>query len=203
MKEQKCKISTKTALSYALLLITLCVLLVGTITFARYSWEFMQASYQFLPQSQLALTVYDGHITQETGALKPASTVWERVGDQAVLQFGVANGKPEEFAREDRGFAIRLAAGLSIEDPAALTVSLSYIDESGETVTLTGVPETIVEGSIQQAVFGDGWVYRFFENGEELRFSLKGNAFQYENFTVTVTGSVPATLLDLQITQLQ
>lgn len=203
MDRKTTKISTKTALSCALLLITLCVLLVGTVTFARYQWEFMQASYQFIPQSQRSLAVYDGHITQDTSNLTQATGVWEHTGNGATLRFGVANGKPEEFAEEDRVFAIRIAAGLAIKDPGALTVSLSCTDENGSTVTITGVPSPIVDGSLQQTAFGDGWVYRFFEDGKELQFSLTGNAFSYENFTVTVTGEVPATLLDLQVTQLQ
>ena len=62
MEKRKPNFSTKTALCCALLLLTLCVLLVGTITFARYSWEFAQASYQFVPATQRAITVYDKHI---------------------------------------------------------------------------------------------------------------------------------------------
>lgn len=206
MDEKKRNFSIKTALCCALLLITLCVLLVGTITFARYQWEFAQASYQFVPESRRAVTLYSGHLTQqlvESGHLSQSSGMWEQTGDSATLQFSVANGTPAEFAKEDRYFAISIAAGLAIESADALTVFLSYQDENGRTVQILGTPEKIAEGSMQQTAFGDGWVYRFSENGEELRFLLKGNAFFYENFTVTVTGDVPAALLDLQVTQLK
>lgn len=205
MDKTKRNFSTKTALCCALLLITLCVLLVGTITFARYQWEFAQASYQFVPESQRIITIYDGYLTKDridSGRLSPVSGAWERTGNGAVVTFGVANGTLAEFALEERTFAIRIAAGLAIEEADALTVSLSYTDENGSTVTVTGTPEKIVEGSMQQATFGDGWVYRFFEGEEELCFTLKGNEFSYQNFTVTVTGSVSTTLLDLQVTQL-
>lgn len=205
MDRTKRNFSTETALCCALLLITLCVLLVGTVTFARYQWEFAQASYQFVPESQRAVTIYDGHLTQEqidSGRLSPVSGVWEHTGNGAALTFGVANGTLAEFALAERTFAIRIAAGLAIGQADALTVSLTYTDENGSTVTVTGTPEKIPEGSMQQTAFGDGWVYRFFEGEEELCFTLEGNVFSYENFTVTVTGSVSTTLLDLQVTQL-
>ena len=205
MDKKRTNISIKTALTCALLMITLCALLVGIVTFARYQWEFAQASYQFVPESQRAIMLYNGHLTQElidSGSLQQTSGVWERTGDGGVIQVSVANGTPAEFAEEDRSVAISVAAGLAIEKADALTVSLSYTDENGSTVTVTGVPEKIPEGSMQQTAFGDGWVYRFFEGEDELRFLLKGKAFFYENFTVTVTGDVPAALLDLQVTQL-
>ena len=206
MEKKKRSISTKTALSCALLLITLCVLLVGTITFARYQWEFSQASYQFVPESRRAVTLYSGHLTEElvsSGKLSQTAGLWEQTGDVAAVQFSVANGTPTEFANEDRYFAISVAAGLAIESADALTVTLSYADENGSTVKITGKPVKIAEGSIQQTAFGSGWVYRFFDGEDELRFVLNGNAFFYENFTVTVAGDVPATLLDLQVTQLK
>ena len=94
MDRTKRNFSTKTALCCALLLIALCVLLVGTVTLARYQWEFAQVSYQFVPESQRAVTIYDGHLTQEqidSGRLSAASSVWEHTGNGAALTFGVAN----------------------------------------------------------------------------------------------------------------
>lgn len=205
MDERKPKFSTKTALCCALLLIALCVLTVGTATFARYAWEFAQTSYQFVPESRRAVSLYNGHLTGElveSGTLSPVSGMWEQTDSGAAIEFSVANGTPEEFAKEDSYFTVSISAGLAVEDPGALTVSISYPDENGRTVTVTATPERIAEGSMQQTAFGDGWVYRFLEGEDELRFLLKGNAFYYENFTVTVTGDVPATLLDLQVTQL-
>ena len=204
MDERKPKFSTKTALCCALMLITLCVLLVGTVTFARYVWDFSQSSYYFEPESRRAVSLYGGYLTKElvdSGKLPQATGLWEQTGSGAAVQFSVANGTPAEFAPEDRYFIVSVAAGLAIENPAALSISLSYTDENGQNATVTAVPEKIVAGSMQQTAFGDGWVYRFYEGGEELQFLLKGNAFFYENFTVTVTGDVPVTLLDLQVTQ--
>lgn len=205
MDEKKTKFSTKTALCCALLLITLCVLLVGTVTFARYAWEFAQTSYQFVPESRRAVSLYNGHLSKELidgGKLSQAGGIWEQTENGATIQFSIANGTPAEFTNEDCYVAVRISAGLAIEKPEALRVTISYPDENGHAVTVTATPEKIAEGSMQQTAFGDGWVYRFFEGDEELRFLLKGKEFSYENMTVTVTGDVPATLLDLQVTQL-
>lgn len=199
--------SAKIAMCLALLVILFCVILIGIRTLARYQWDFAQTSYLFAPASPETVSVYSGHLTQEridSGRLPAASGVWERTENGAVLQFSVANGNTHAYLQKDQMFAVCVAAGLAPEDPQQMTVTLSYIDEeSGNTVSIAGTPVAIAEGSLQHNSFGAGWVYRFYSNEEELSFALSGNTFNYQNFTVTVSGAVPATLLDLRIIELR
>lgn len=202
MEKFKRGFSTKAALCLALLL-TCAAAAVG-ITYARYQWEFVQASYYFTPASSSALTVYGAHLLDavlDSGSLPATSGAWESTDGGMALKFSVSNGKPGQYRQQEQSFVIRLAVGLTAEDPANLSVVLSYTDDQGDPVTVTAEPEPIVAGSFQHSAFGDGWVYCFHVEDEELRFALQGDAFNYQNFTVTVTGMVPATLLELQVTQ--
>lgn len=201
------KNSAKIAMCLALLVISSCVILIGMRTLARYQWDFTQTSYLFTPASPESVAVYNGHLTQELidgGRLPSASGIWERKENGATLEFSVANGSTLAFLQKEQLFTVCVAAGLVVEDPQQLTVTLTYADEeSGDAVSVTGTPVAITEGTLLHNSFGDGWVYRFYPDDNELSFALNGGAFSYRNFTVTVTGSVQATLLDLQITELR
>ena len=201
------KNSAKIAMCLALLVISSCVILIGMRTMARYQWELAQTSYLFAPAVPEAIVVYNGHLTQQIvdgGRLPSISGVWERKENGATLEFSVANGSTLAFLQKDQLFTVCVAAGLAVEDPQQLTVTLSYTDEeSGTAVSVTGTPVAITEGTLLHNSFGDGWIYRFYSEEEELSFALKGSAFSYQNFTITVTGSVPVTLLDLRITELR
>ena len=57
-----------------------------------------------------------------------------------------------------------------------------------------------MEGSKYDAVYGKGWVYRFYEeNGEEVQLTLEGGSLQYRNCTLTVIGAVESSLLSLEL----
>ena len=205
MEKQNRVFSTKSALCLALLLLLGCAVLFGGITYARYQWEFTQASYFFTPENRIALTVYGEHLSEQvvhSGNLPATSGAWKAAEGGAQLDFSVANGKPDAFWQEDQQFAIRLAVGLTAEQAENLTVTLSYTDDNGDPVTVVAEPTAIAAGSFLHSSFGDGWIYEFTTQQSQLRFDLQGSAFDYRNFTITVTGSVPATLLDLQVTQM-
>lgn len=205
MEKLKRVFSTKAALCLALSLLLICAAAAVAVTYARYQWEFMQASYFFTPENRAVLTVYDAHLSDavlDSGSLPATSGTWEPTDSGMELNFSVANGKPDTFWQKDQEFVIRLAVGLTVQDPSNLAVVLSYTDEDGNPVTVTAEPEPIAAGSFRHSAFGDGWVYRLLVEDEELRFALQGSAFDYRNFTVTVTGTFPATLLDLQVTQI-
>lgn len=204
MEKLKRVFSTKATLCLALSLLLTCAAAAVGVTYARYQWEFTQASYFFTPENRAALTVYGAHLSDavlDTGSLPATSGTWEPMDGGMEMDFSVANGKPDAFLHQDQQFVIRLAVGLTAGDVANLSVALSYTDGDGNPATVTAKPSPIPAGSFQHSAFGDGWVYRFHVEDEELRFALRGDAFDYWHFTVTVTGTVPATLLDLQVTQ--
>ena len=205
MEKLKSVFRTKAALCLALCLFLVAVAIIGGATYARYQWEFKQASYFFSSANNPGLTVYGAALTQQTldsGTLPDTKAVWKQTGDGAALTFSVTNGKPDAFFQQEQVCGIRLSAGLTVEDPTALTVILSYTDEKGNPVSVVGEPVAIAAGSFQHSAFGDGWTYKFCSKGTELRFTLSGDAFDYRNFTIHVTGEVPATLLELQVTQI-
>lgn len=204
MEKLKCVFSTKAPLWLALLLLLTCAAAAVGITYARYQWEFTQASYFFTPENRAELTVYGAHLSDavlDSDSLPATSGTWEPVDGGMELSFSVANGAPDAFWQQDQEFVIRLVMGLTVQDPSNLEMVFSYMDENDNPVTVTADPEPITAGSFQHSAFGDGWVYRLRVEEEELRFALRGDAFDYRNFTLTVTGAVPATLLDLQVTQ--
>lgn len=204
MEKFKRVFSTKAALCLALSLLLVCAVAAVGITYARYQWEFAQASYYFTPENSTALTVYGAHLSDDlisSGNLPATSGAWEQTENGAQLNFSVSNGTPEEHWQQDQTFVIRLAAGLTADNPDHLSVVLSYTDEQGDPVTVAAEPASIASGSFQHSAFGDGWSYSFRDGEVQLRFSLSGDTFSYRNFTVTVTGTVPATLLELQVTQ--
>lgn len=204
MEKFKRVFSTKAALCLALSLLLVCAVAAVGITYARYQWEFAQASYFFTPENSSGLTMYGAHLSDElvsSGNLPATSGAWEQTEDGARLNFSVSNGTPAEYRKQEQTFVISLAVGLTAENAENLSVVLSYTDEQGDPVSVTAEPTPITEGSFRHSAFGDGWVYSFPDGEAQLRFSLAGDAFDYRNFTVTVTGTVPATLLDLQVTQ--
>jgi len=204
MEKLKRVFSTKSALCLALSLLLVCAVAAVGITYARYQWEFAQASYFFAPENSSGLTVYGAHLSDDlvsSGNLPATSGTWEQTEKGARLRFSVSNGTPEEYRQQEQTFVIRLAVGLTAENAENLSVVLSYTDDQGDPVSVTAEPIPITAGSFLHSAFGDGWVYSFRDGEAQLRFSLGGEAFDYRNFTVTVTGAVPATLLDLQVTQ--
>lgn len=204
MEKRNRVLGTKGALCLALPLLLVCAVLTGGITYARYQWEFTQASYFFTPENRIALTVYGDHLSEQTvnaGAFPATSGTWTSIDGGAQMTFSVTNGKPSAFWQQDQEFVIRLAVGLTAGDAGNLSAVLSYTDEGGQPVSVTAEPFQIAAGSFLHSSFGDGWVYEFPAAEEQLRFALQGSNFDYRNFTLTVRGDIPATMLDLQVTQ--
>lgn len=204
MEKLKRVFRSKKAICLALALLLIGAVLAGGVTYARYQWEFQQASYFFTPENTAAAVVYDGHITDDMvhrGILPGTVETWSLTSSGGAFQFSVANGDGNTAAQQDRHFVICIAAGLTVEDPENLAVVLTYTDEGGNAVSVTGEAAAIEEGTFQYDAFGDGWIYRFYTDQNELRFDLTGGSFDYRNFTVTVIGKVSPTLLELQVTQ--
>ena len=123
----------------------------------------------------------------------------------AQLRFAVSNGLSEaQYTGRDQRISLQLVAPLTVEDPLGLTVVLTGPDllEPEKQTHYVAVPEQIEEGSFLYKAYGDGWVYRFYEEDEitQVAFPLAGDGLVYTNFAISVKGTVPASLLSLEIT---
>ena len=123
----------------------------------------------------------------------------------AQLRFSVSNGlTDEQYTQRDQLISLQLVAPLTVEDPTKLTVVLSGPDllEPEKEVQYLAVPEAIEEGSFLYETYGYGWVYRFYEEDEvtQAAFPLSGDGLEYTNFAISIKGTIPLSLLSLEIT---
>ena len=189
----------------AVLCMLVCLVLTVGITYARYQSEFSRRSYIFTPAAPNEIRLYGGGISDawiNGGTLPSLDDTWEKTETGAKLDFSVTNGQIGSFSQEDQTYVIRLAAGLSIQDPGNLTVTLHWTDAEDQSHSVTAVAEAIETGSLLYDTYGDGWVYRFYTGWSEDKFTLTGGSLQYCNYTVTVSGNVEPTLLKLQVLRL-
>ena len=184
-----------------LLCLVVCLVLSVGVAYGRYQWEFPGQSYVFTPELPANLFLC-GHISEgglNGGTLPALEEKWLPDGEGVKLDFGVTNGNGQQVSQENQTYVVRLAAGLSIENPEKLIVTLYWWDSDGTSHWQNGVPTPIEKGSALHASYGDGWVYRFYGEQEELTFALTGGQLSYANYTIAVSGEVESTLLDLQI----
>lgn len=192
---------TKYRFFLTILCLCVCIVLSVGAAYARYQWEFPRRSYVFAPELPDNIFMC-GSVPGEWldhGNLPELGEKWISTDHGVKLDFGVTNGNAEHISQQKQSYVIRLAAGLGIEDPEKLTVTLYWWDEEGELHWETGTAVPILEGSMLHASHGDGWVYEFHTERGEIGFSLEGGRLAYHNYTITVSGDVEPTLLNLQI----
>lgn len=182
--------------------ICVCVVLAVGVTYGRYQWEFPKRSYVFSPALPDSIYMCGGGISEEwisSGSLPPLEQTWESANDGAKLDFGVTNGNADHVSQQEQTFVVRLAAGLGIKDPGNMTVTLSWKGAAGQIHSATATATPIEKGSLLYNAFGDGWIYQFYVEDVEMYFTLPGGQLQYYDYTITVSGDVDPTLLNLQI----
>jgi hypothetical protein len=171
-----------------LLLTVLSVsLLLGT-TFARYQISAEQNITLTYPQKQ-GQTICLLPVTQTSDDESTPQLQWQKDEDNRYfLQFCLTNGPDsEQFCSDDQTVAICVIATEGVvPDNVVLTLNEEY----------TAVPEKIEEGTLLYDSYGAGWVYHFYQDDEEVRWVMPGNAYFNQQFTLTVTGgsSNPAAL---------
>lgn len=191
------KNKNKKLLLFAVVAVTVCLSLLIIPAFARYFKQLSEKALRFTYESGNAIYVYSEHITEEDDEWNDFDgSNFVQENDSASLEFSIANGvSREKFANRTQEFSVYLIVGSSIESSDNIEVELSYGDE-----TLIGKPQEIDEDNYLYSTSGPGWVYRFYDNdGKEMKFSLKGEDFSFENFILSVKGDVEATLLDLRV----
>ena len=181
-----------------LIVVAVCLTLVITPTFARYFKKITEKAFWLTYESDNAVYVYSEHITEDDNEwVRFDGSGFVQNTDSAILDFSIANGvSRERFAKRTQEVSVYLAVGSSIGASGEIAIEL-LCDGSA----FVGKAEEIKEDSHLYSTFGPGWVYRFYDNdGKEMLFTLEGEAFCFENFTLTVKGTVEAALLDLRVT---
>lgn len=198
------------------IIICICVVLGCSVSYARYRSNFMTSSYWFTSSLTENIHIH-GEVTEaeidqvQAGVWPQVPAAWSYTTSEALLKFSVSNGySGEEYSTRDQGVTIELVALLAIEDPENLKVTLTVTDMSdtdeegayvaGESVQYTGVAGEIVAGSRYASAYGEGWIYRFYdEEDNELLLPLEGGALVYKNCTLSVSGTGNASLLSLEL----
>ena len=184
-----------------LVCLVVCLALSVGVAYGRFQWEFPQMPYLFTPELPDNLFLC-GSVSEDWldhGNLPELSDQWMPDGDGVKKEFGVTNGYAQLVSRQEQIYTVRLAVSLGVEDPTKLTVTLSWRDSQGEIHQETAEPVPIAEGTTLHTSFGDGWVYRFLQDGQEVKFSLPGGELAYANYAITVAGDVEPVMLDVQI----
>ena len=123
----------------------------------------------------------------------------------AQMRFSVSNGTSKDnYTKRDQLISFQLVAPLTVEYSGELKVVLSGPDllEPEKQAHYVGVAEPILAGSYLFEAYGEGWVYRFYEEDGRtpVEFPLTGRGLDFSNFAISVKGDVPASLLSMEIT---
>lgn len=169
-------------------LLSLLVLAVGT-AFARY---YTATEAQLVIGN--AAEMEQVYFQDLEGALL-TDGAWKR-GEGAgsyYLDFLLSNGNgAEQYVQQDLHTALRVAATLE-EEPAETKVQLLVGSE-----VYTGAPEPILAGTLLGRQYGEGQLYRFFnEAGEEVSWHLRGGRFSQLEMRLLVTGGAEGTVFTL------
>lgn len=123
---------------------------------------------------------------------------WSEEGEGVYsLHFRLSNAaSPERYVQRDLNIALRVASTVSDRDgTAVLRLSVGGDEYIGE-----GKP--ITKGTVLWRQYGDGFLYRFFnEAGEELCWTLRGGCFSQTEMSLTVSGGVEDTVFTLMTVQ--
>lgn len=205
MKIRKPHISRWYALGLAALLLTGCLLASAGVAWARYRSEEEKPFYFLVSEPA---SIYLGKMVS-TGEGLPAAfdttaeIGWETGDGQQMLNFAVSNGaSASSFENRDQTFSIRLVSSLGVSDGGeAPTIKLSFTGEGGTAVEITATATRISAGTPLYTTFGDGWVYDFQENGQELSWTLKGGTLSCVDMTVAIASdsAIDTSLVQLQI----
>lgn len=209
MKHRKVNTPVYLTLGLCTVLMVFCLMLATGTTFARYRVDTSAAmAMEARPRDQVLLGKWETDPqTGKTVFDTETQNTWKTVDGTTALEFSVSNGTDEEtFAYEDLKVYVRLVASLDIRyegtGPVVKLVAPSQ-EEEGEQVEYTGKPERIPEGTQLHLTFGDGWIYRFYdEKGEEVYQTLPGGVLSGMDMKLVLEENQKtySGLLQLQVT---
>ena len=209
MKRWKLNISSWYSLGLTALLVISCLVVSTGMAWARYRTEETESIYF---KAREPVSVYLGKVEYGEGNAAEGEFVqtnegsWELNEDgQLQLRFAVANGTSEAaFEERNQEVYVRIVGSLGIQTVADnISLKLTYPNEekpdTPNVVKATAV--RIDPNSTLYSTYGDGWVFTFREEGEELTWTLEGGELSYIEMDLTVEGGTMAdtSLLQLQI----
>ena len=132
---------------------------------------------------------------------------WERQDGQLQLTFAVANGTSEQsYSAVDQDVSICLIASPGVWDgerTVRIKLEIPSAQTEGQTEQIEAVATPIEEGAPLHRVFGEGWVFRFYNSaGKEYSWQLPGGMLSAVQITLVMEGeaTVDPSLLQLQVT---
>lgn len=209
MKRWKLNISSWYSLGLTALLVISCLVVSTGMAWARYRTEETESIYF---KAREPVSVYLGKVEYGEGNAAEGKFVqtnegsWElNENGQLQLRFAVANGTSEAaFEERNQEVYVRIVGSLGIQTVADnISLKLTYPNEENpdtpNVVKATAV--RIDPNSTLYSTYGDGWVFTFREEGEELTWTLEGGELSYIEMDLTVEGGTMAdtSLLQLQI----
>ena len=208
MKRWKLNISSWYSLGLTALLVISCLVVSTGMAWARYRTEETGSIYF---KAREPVSVYLGKVEYGEGNAAEGKFVqtnegsWElNENGQLQLRFAVANGTSEAaFEERNQEVYVRIVGSLGIQTVADnISLKLTYPNEENpdtpNVVKATAV--RIDPNSTLYSTYGDGWVFTFREEGEELTWTLEGGELSYIEMDLTVEGG---TLADTSLLQLQ
>ena len=188
MKRRKLHISPALRLGMAVLLLLCCMIVALGVTFARYhNGEKGSLTFRPYKDSQVCL----GYMDEDS--FVNAQNDWVQAEEQLQLSFAISYvSSNRKFAPADQVVCLRVVASLGVwneemSSPLSLTV--------GEN-TYIATPQRIAENSALYTQFGDGWVFRFYDDEEnELQWELVGGQFSCIQGLLCVDAAVGDTSL--------
>ena len=156
------------------------------------------AHYEKKEQREIAMTYPTAGQIRLSGAEGADTPLggWQIDENSHTLDFMLTNGTAEDHCGYDQRVTLRVRATAGLANAGSCIITLR--DEETDT-DYTAVAEEIAEGTTQEAMYGPGWVFRFYDNaGAELTWLLPGSSLQERALRLTVedTATEP-TLLQL------
>lgn len=209
MKQQKQHRRNKQAARLALLGLLLAIGIVSLSVgnaWARYQEiQREQVTFQVREPDQVLL----GTIQEEVFLPVDEQTnplVWHTVEHGVSLEFAVANGSSKTlYSAGDQVFRLSMFGSLGVaKDGVPLEVSVTYaVPGEEETYKMVWATATAIgKGTALNHSYGDGWLYRFYEETadgmRELTWELPGGSLNYVTLTVLANGTFSDELSLLQ-----
>lgn len=142
---------------------------------------------------------------QESSFVPESGGGWEEQDGRLQLTFAVANGQSNQsYSAVDQDIHICLIASPGVWDggkTVSIMLKIPPAQPEGEAQEIEAVATRIEENAPLHRVFGEGWVFRFYQpSGEEYSWHLPGGALSAAQITLVMEGeTIDPSLLQLQV----
>lgn len=165
------------------------------ISFARYRADYSQAlGFQSQRPGQIHLGTLATADEPQGWSFQPQTQgTWQTRDDEHYLELVVANGiSHQDYTHETQNFTLQLVGSLGIwdgTDVADLTLRVYQPEPlDHEYQDFQATASRIQKGTPLYRTYGDGWVFSFLEEGEQVTWTLDGSAFSTVKMTLILDG---------------